>query len=297
MNEAREAAPGHQFFVFPSLNSLPSTTHGIRIYNATLWIRLELKVKHADNYWASYGNKNLILWVFRLISGSKNVLNDEEEFTKHTAMVAKHTISVEKLGWQEIDVTNAVRAWHSEKTNDSLRLFVDCSGCGNKITIHLFDENQNKNKESFLKAQKINPKKKPENFIDYNRPYLYVSLATNHVKRLRRRALDCTGAPNEQCCKQKFYVDFKALKWDDWIIRPHGYFANYCKGSCLLPDKFSAEYQYVVDEYRRQGQLTGIHQCCAPTKYSPMSLIFYGPDSRVIKQDLSKMIVEECGCP
>lgn len=31
-----------------------------------------------DNYWASYGNKNLILWVFRLISGSKNVLNDEE---------------------------------------------------------------------------------------------------------------------------------------------------------------------------------------------------------------------------
>ncbi|XP_052900003.1 inhibin beta chain [Anopheles moucheti] len=341
----------------------------MRVYNATLWIRLELKLKPkskankgagsmsgTDNHWSIHGgNKVLILWVFRIINGSKpaETMSKEEEFSKHTEMIAKHTIPHESgLGWQQIDLTNAVRQWHGEKRNDSLKLFVDCSGCGNKIRVHIFEHAANHHQlhhfariglyssrkqkplvmmngapRSMMKVKHPKSQERKAKYgegtdDDYNRPHLFVSLDTTQVRRLRRRALDCTGAPNEQCCKQKFYVDFKALKWDDWIIRPHGYYANYCKGSCHLVDKFSTEYHYVIDQYRRQGNvggrglgkmhhksggggagaagaagLAGIHQCCAPVKYSPMSLIFYGPDGRIIKQDLAKMIVEECGCP
>uniref|UniRef100_A0A182UYC8 TGF-beta family profile domain-containing protein n=2 Tax=Anopheles merus TaxID=30066 RepID=A0A182UYC8_ANOME len=343
----------------------------MRVYNATLWIRLELKLKPkskankgsgsmagTDSHWNIHGgNKVLVLWVFRIINGSKpaETMSKEEEFSKHTEMIAKHTIPLETgLGWQQIDLTNAVRQWHGEKRNDSLKLFVDCSGCGNKIRVHIFEHAANHHHLAHLARVGLygsSRKQKPVLMMDgaprsvvkakhpksqerkvaygegtdddYNRPHLFVSLATTQVRRLRRRALDCTGAPNEQCCKQKFYVDFKALKWDDWIIRPHGYYANYCKGSCHLADRFSSEYHYVIDQYRRQGGagnrglgkmhhkagggggggagggagLAGIHQCCAPVKYSPMSLIFYGPDGRIIKQDLAKMIVEECGCP
>uniref|UniRef100_A0A182W579 TGF-beta family profile domain-containing protein n=1 Tax=Anopheles minimus TaxID=112268 RepID=A0A182W579_9DIPT len=365
-----ETIPGHQFFTFPSLNSIPSSMDAtMRVYNATLWIRLELKLKPkskankgaggmsgTDNHWSIHsGNKVLILWVFRIINGSKpaETMSKEEEFSKHTEMIAKHTIPHESgLGWQQIDLTNAVRQWHGEKRNDSLKLFVDCSGCGNKIRVHIFEHAANHNQlhhfariglyssrkqkqllmmngapRSMVKAKHPKSQERKAKYgegtdDDYNRPHLFVSLDTTQVRRLRRRALDCTGAPNEQCCKQKFYVDFKALKWDDWIIRPHGYYANYCKGSCHLADKFNSEYHYVIDQYRRQGNaggrglgkmhhkaggggagagggagLAGIHQCCAPVKYSPMSLIFYGPDGRIIKQDLAKMIVEECGCP
>uniref|UniRef100_A0A182FJM6 TGF-beta family profile domain-containing protein n=2 Tax=Anopheles albimanus TaxID=7167 RepID=A0A182FJM6_ANOAL len=394
--DSGETIPGHQFFTFPSLNSIPSSMDGtMRVYNATLWIRLELKLKtktktskgstisNPENHWNLHGgNKVLILWVFRIINSSKptETMSKEEEFSKHTEMIAKHTIPLESgLGWQQIDLTSAVRQWHGEKRNDSLKLFVDCSGCGNRIRFHIFEHatnhphlhpygrNERLNGSSRKKAllvkdsisgvgggasgsmMRLKYRKSQERKAaygegtedDYNRPHLFVSLATSQVRRLRRRALDCTGAPNEQCCKQKFYVDFKALKWDDWIIRPHGYYANYCKGSCHLADKFSSEYHYVIDQYRRQGNsggsggsggtgsgggsasdsvpgghgagggaggstggragggggLAGIHQCCAPVKYSPMSLIFYGPDGRIIKQDLAKMIVEECGCP
>lgn len=366
LDEIGETIPGHQFFTFPSLNSIPSSMDGtMRVYNATLWIRLELKLKAKkankgtaitgnDNHWIHGANKALVLWVFRIINGSKpaETMSKEEEFSKHTEMIAKHTIPLESgLGWQQIDLTSAVRQWHGEKRNDSLKLFVDCSGCGNKIRVHIFEHASNHHhlhhfsrvglydskrqkplvmmngaprsmvKTKYSKSQEGKAVYREVTDDDYNRPHLFVSIATTQVRRLRRRALDCSGAPNEQCCKQKFYVDFKALKWDDWIIRPHGYYANYCKGSCHLADKFSTEYHYVIDQYRRQGNsgnrglskmhhksgsganggggsgLAGIHQCCAPVKYSPMSLIFYGPDGRIIKQDLAKMIVEECGCP
>uniref|UniRef100_A0A182PG96 TGF-beta family profile domain-containing protein n=1 Tax=Anopheles epiroticus TaxID=199890 RepID=A0A182PG96_9DIPT len=337
-----ETIPGHQFFTFPSLNSIPSSMDGtMRVYNATLWIRLELKVKPKSKTSKTAGS----------MSGPDNHWNIHGG--------AKHTIPLESgLGWQQIDLTNAVRQWHGEKRNDSLKLFVDCSGCGNKIRVHIFEHAANTHRPAHFGRGALNGTGRrqgpvvllggspPRTMVkakhakaqerggkaaygtatddDYNRPHLFVSLATTQVRRLRRRALDCTGAPNEQCCKQKFYVDFKALKWDDWIIRPHGYYANYCKGSCHLADRFSSEYHYVIDQYRRQGGgggrglgklhhkagggsagrggagaggLAGIHQCCAPVKYSPMSLIFYGPDGRIIKQDLAKMIVEECGCP
>lgn len=57
----------------------------MRVYNATLWIRLELKLKPkskankgtgsmagTDSHWNIHGgNKVLVLWVFRIINGSK----------------------------------------------------------------------------------------------------------------------------------------------------------------------------------------------------------------------------------
>jgi len=53
----------------------------------------------------------------------------------------------------------------------------------------------------------------------------------------------------------------------------------------------------VIEEYRKMDRLAGMQPCCAPLKFSPMSLIYYGPDSNIIKRDLPKMVVDECGCP
>lgn len=79
------------------------------------------------------------------------------------------------------------------------------------------------------------------------------------------------------------------------------YYANYCRGDCAAghrtPDTFLNYYTHVIEEYRKMDRLAGMQPCCAPLKFSPMSLIYYGPDSNIIKRDLPKMVVDECGCP
>ncbi|XP_029406650.1 uncharacterized protein LOC105225728 isoform X7 [Bactrocera dorsalis] len=133
-----------------------------------------------------------------------------------------------------------------------------------------------------------------------NRPFLVLRTETRRLRRVRRRAIDCVGAIHGQCCKESFYVSFKALGWDDWIIAPRGYFANYCRGDCTgpfrTPDTFQTFHAHFIEEYRKMGLLNGMQPCCAPVKFSSMSLIYYGDDG-IIKRDLPKMVVDECGCP
>lgn len=139
------------------------------------------------------------------------------------------------------------------------------------------------------------------NADDPNRPFLVIHTDPNIMKRVRRRALDCSGAFKGQCCKQRFYVNFTDLGWSDWILAPQGYYANYCMGSCnsvhRTPDTFLNYYTHVIYEYQKYGDLKGLQPCCAPVKFSSTSLIYFGPDSNIIKRDLPKMTVDECGCP
>lgn len=78
------------------------------------------------------------------------------------------------------------------------------------------------------------------------------------------------------------------------------YYANYCRGDCghqRTPDTYVTYHTHVLEEVRKTQHLSGMTPCCAPLKFSSLSLIYYGPDSTIIKRDLPKMVVEECGCP
>ena len=139
-----------------------------------------------------------------------------------------------------------------------------------------------------------------EEMLNSSRPFLVLHTEARRERRIRRRAINCNGALHGQCCKESFYVSFKALGWDDWIIAPRGYFANYCRGDCTgpyrTPDTFQTFHAHFIEEYRKMGLLNGMQPCCAPIKFSSMSLIYYG-DEGIIKRDLPKMVVDECGCP
>jgi inhibin beta len=204
-----------------------------------------------------------------------------QEFDEYTEMAASLPVSLSILGWQKFDLTTTVRTWYSSgmASKERLRLLVDCSGCGDLVEAVLF-RSENK---------------------DPQRPFLVVHTDPTATKRVRRRALDCSGALKGQCCKQRFFVSFKQLGWEDWIIAPSGYYANYCQGNCggahRTPDTYLNYYTHVMEEYRKLDHLTGMQPCCAPVKFSSMSLIYFGPDSNIIKRDLPKMVVDECGCP
>lgn len=198
---------------------------------------------------------------------------------------ASFEVDTDHLGWQKFDLTETTREWYSDLSGGSLRLLIDCTGCGSQYSLHLF---QWKMKTSGA------------GHIDPSRPFLVLHTESIKPRRVRRRAVDCGGALNGQCCKESFYVSFKALGWDDWIIAPRGYFANYCRGECTgpfrTPDTFQTFHAHFIEEYRKMGLLNGMRPCCAPVKFSSMSLIYYG-DEGIIKRDLPKMVVDECGCP
>ncbi|XP_059390931.1 inhibin beta A chain-like [Carassius carassius] len=121
-------------------------------------------------------------------------------------------------------------------------------------------------------------------------------------KRRRKRGLECDGKVRV-CCKRQFYVNFKDIGWNDWIIAPSGYHANYCEGDCpshvaSITGNSLSFHSTVINHYRMRGYspFTNIKSCCVPTRLRAMSMLYYNEEQKIVKKDIQNMIVEECGC-
>ncbi|KAK4315262.1 hypothetical protein Pmani_013511 [Petrolisthes manimaculis] len=249
----------------------------LRVTEAMLWVyvRRAPGARHHDETRA-----RTTLWVFRFLAEDTN--------KSPTEMVTSLHLSASRAGWRRLDVTSAVQRWFA-RPGERLRLLVDCSSCGGELEAELFTARKYKG------AHKPGSRRTEAS----HRPFLVVHTAPAPSRRLSRRALQC-DKDTKMCCKQNLYISFRELGWDDWIIAPRGYNANYCKGSCAsmfrTPDSFTNFYSQVLEELRRHRAPGALTQCCAPTKLSPMSLIYLDQISNIIKRDVPRMVVEECGC-
>uniref|UniRef100_A0A8C3NLY0 Uncharacterized protein n=1 Tax=Geospiza parvula TaxID=87175 RepID=A0A8C3NLY0_GEOPR len=123
-------------------------------------------------------------------------------------------------------------------------------------------------------------------------------LQTPH--RVRRRGVDC-GADSRMCCRREFFVDFKEIGWEDWIIQPEGYHMNYCSGLCPLhmagiPGLAASFHTAVLNRIKAASAAAAVDSCCVPTQRRPLSLLYYDRDSNIVKTDIPDMIVDSCGC-
>lgn len=204
-----------------------------------------------------------------------------QEFDEHATLASSLSLSLNNLGWIAVDVTNTVREWYGSSGKHRLRFHIDCSGCGGLVSPVLFHDTRQAN--------------------EWENPFLMVYTDPTVTRRVRRRALDCSLAVRGQCCKQRFYIKFQDIGWDSWIIAPGGYYANYCRGDCggvhRTPDTYLNYYTHAIEEYRRAKHSSLFQPCCAPVKFSSMSLIYFTDDGNIIKRDLPKMVIDECGCP
>ena len=64
--------------------------------------------------------------------------------------------------------------------------------------------------------------------------YQIIFVFRSLLHRRPKRSAECSVSPNE-CCRESLYVSFAEIGWDDWIIRPEGYNAYFCRGSCNTP--------------------------------------------------------------
>ncbi|XP_044266270.1 protein 60A-like [Tribolium madens] len=101
------------------------------------------------------------------------------------------------------------------------------------------------------------------------------------------------------CKMYDLYISFKDLKWQDWIIAPTGYSAHYCAGECKFPlnGHMNATNHAIVQTLVHLMNPNKFPKpCCAPTKLTPISVLYFQDDTNVILKKYKKMSVKSCGC-
>ncbi|EGI59270.1 PREDICTED: protein 60A isoform X1 [Acromyrmex echinatior] len=108
------------------------------------------------------------------------------------------------------------------------------------------------------------------------------------------------GAQYSRTCKiQTLYVSFRDLQWQDWIIAPDGYDAYYCSGECNFPlnAHMNATNHAIVQTLVHLVSPGKVPKpCCAPTKLSAISVLYFLDESNVILKKYKNMVVKSCGC-
>ncbi|XP_014874388.1 bone morphogenetic protein 6 [Poecilia latipinna] len=101
------------------------------------------------------------------------------------------------------------------------------------------------------------------------------------------------------CKRHELYVSFRELGWQDWIIAPEGYAANYCDGECSFPlnGHMNATNHAIVQTLVHLMNPENVPKpCCAPTKLHAISVLFFDDNSNVILKKYKNMVVRACGC-
>ncbi|XP_003416747.1 inhibin beta B chain [Loxodonta africana] len=188
-------------------------------------------------------------------------------------------VDLKRSGWHTFPLTEAIQALF-ERGERRLSLDIQCEGCQELAVVPVFVD---PNEES-------------------HRPFVVVQARLGDSRhRIRKRGLECDGRTS-LCCRQQFYIDFRVIGWNDWIIAPTGYYGNYCEGSCPaylagVPGSASSFHTAVVNQYRMRGLNPGmVNSCCIPTRLSTMSMLYFDDEYNIVKRDVPNMIVEECGC-
>ncbi|XP_046401680.1 protein 60A-like isoform X2 [Ischnura elegans] len=224
--------------------------------------------------------------------------------------------SSENEGWILINVTGALAAWvRYPETNLGLHLSVS----SNSHELHPEDvgivgppvgysgRGPQSSKEPFLVAF-LGSSVLPTRTVGVH------SRSTREVKKRRRNRqmepsklmaprnplLEPPGLWSSRSCQIKtLYVSFRDLEWQDWIIAPDGYGAFFCSGECNFPlnSHMNATNHAIVQTLVHLMKPSEVPKpCCAPTKLTPISVLYFLDDSNVILKKYKNMVVKSCGC-
>ncbi|TEA14235.1 hypothetical protein DBR06_SOUSAS72010001, partial [Sousa chinensis] len=111
---------------------------------------------------------------------------------------------------------------------------------------------------------------------------------------------DVHGSHGRQVCRRhELYVSFQDLGWLDWVIAPQGYSAYYCEGECSFPldSCMNATNHAILQSLVHLMKPDTVPKaCCAPTKLSATSVLYYDSSNNVILRKHRNMVVRACGC-
>ncbi|KAI8485376.1 positive regulation of pathway-restricted SMAD protein phosphorylation [Branchiostoma belcheri] len=113
------------------------------------------------------------------------------------------------------------------------------------------------------------------------------------------RTVDSSNGPGNICRRRKLYIRFKDVGWDDWIIAPQGYMAYHCSGECPFPlnEHLNGTNHAVIQTLVNSLTPDAVPPaCCAPTKWSSISMLYFDNNGDVVLRQYEDMVVDGCGC-
>uniref|UniRef100_A0A8D0H374 TGF-beta family profile domain-containing protein n=1 Tax=Sphenodon punctatus TaxID=8508 RepID=A0A8D0H374_SPHPU len=136
-------------------------------------------------------------------------------------------------------------------------------------------------------------------FVDAS--LLVVSLNPQQCKatRKKRNSYYTPITPSNLCKPRRLYISFSDVGWENWIIAPQGYMANYCLGECPFPltAELNSTNHAILQTMVHSLDPEGTPQpCCVPVRLSPISILYYDNNDNVVLRHYEDMVVDECGC-
>jgi len=256
------------------------------------------------------GKANFRVAVYQLVDGT----------TGEDELLDSVNVALDQEGWIILDVSSAMTFWQAfPKHNLGLLLKVTSTDKkADDISPHdlglVGDRVARSPRESFMVAFLKNghdseitlnrEKRSPDQRKKKNRhnsrkqkkySYLEQDFAYDNVYR------DFYGGRfrRQGCQKRTLYVSFRDLGWQDWIIAPDGYAAFYCHGECSFPlnTHMNATNHAIVQTLVHLMTPFNVPKpCCAPTKLSGISVLYFDESSNVILKKYRNMVVKSCGC-
>ncbi|XP_033108339.1 protein DVR-1 homolog [Anneissia japonica] len=233
------------------------------------------------------------------------IVHDAYSGVKEKRYLSNQVLSAEYQGWLELDITETSLLWPS-LPRGHLELEIIVENFRGEIVsskdIGIVGISDEDDKEPFVVAFF---KTSPETHLRRTR-------AAKKNKKNKKSGSDSTlsvesagksrkgnKARQKECQKRNLFVSFKDLDWQDWIIAPEGYEAFYCYGECAFPlnGHLNATNHAIVQTLVHLMSPKHVPQpCCAPTKLSAISVLFFDESSNVILKKYREMTVKACGC-
>ncbi|XP_054758940.2 univin-like [Lytechinus pictus] len=108
-----------------------------------------------------------------------------------------------------------------------------------------------------------------------------------------------TASLTNLCQRHRLFVSFRDVGWEDWIIAPMGYQAYYCDGECPFPlgERLNGTNHAIIQTLVNSIDNRAVPKvCCAPTKLSGISMLYFDNNENVVLRQYEDMVVEACGC-
>uniref|UniRef100_A0A8C8RQ54 Growth/differentiation factor 9 n=1 Tax=Pelusios castaneus TaxID=367368 RepID=A0A8C8RQ54_9SAUR len=105
--------------------------------------------------------------------------------------------------------------------------------------------------------------------------------------------------PQNECELHHFRLSFSQLKWDKWIIAPHRYNPQYCKGDCprVVGHRYGSPVHTMVQNIIYEKLDSSVPRpSCIPAEYSPLSVLTIEPDGSIVYKEYEDMIATKCTC-
>ncbi|NXV72195.1 DERR protein, partial [Atlantisia rogersi] len=138
-----------------------------------------------------------------------------------------------------------------------------------------------------------------DSFLDTSLVVVTLSQEQCKASRSRRSAHYTPVTPSSLCKPRRLYISFSDVGWENWIIAPQGYMANYCLGECPFPltAELNSTNHAILQTMVHSLDPEGTPQpCCVPVRLSPISILYYDNNDNVVLRHYEDMVVDECGC-